>query len=340
VFSSDGKEGAWDIGTMSMRGIRSCQSWNDGEYSHCTIGSVIDPFVGIIYLTSGAKYNEYGSKMIRRCIVRFVINSKTNSPYLLLDNMYPNLDDDVLRQFKKFLKDKTDGKFEVHYANNMSSDLVQHTYIPLTDIRKRLRQLDSEGGKLQRYYDGERNSIESYQDAHIESKEGGKKDEQNVLFEKNSRKKETKFIKDFQESFSKAIKDIDVAAFSDAVKPVIRRLKGVEKNFNYGYIANEVAKMIAIEIIANVDKKQFVNSDTYIRRVHYAWFNVRGKVLDMMKAKIVREINSKLQFKNKLRTQHLPKMMSGIIPAIDEMMKPHLKEIVAKRKFSGVLPLP
>ena len=66
IFSSDGLNGAIDIGTMSSRGIKSCQSWENGQYKYCTIGSVVDPFVGIIYLTSGSKYNKYGSKMIRR----------------------------------------------------------------------------------------------------------------------------------------------------------------------------------------------------------------------------------------------------------------------------------
>ena len=28
VFSSNGKEGLWDIATMSARGITSCQGWN------------------------------------------------------------------------------------------------------------------------------------------------------------------------------------------------------------------------------------------------------------------------------------------------------------------------
>src|ERR1700722_2268192 len=82
VFSSDGADGIWDIATMSMRGVSSCQSW-DGEYKHCLIGSLIDPFVGIVYLTSGAKFNKYGSKMIKRCIVRFAVNEKTRKPIIV-----------------------------------------------------------------------------------------------------------------------------------------------------------------------------------------------------------------------------------------------------------------
>ena len=39
LFSSEGEAGAWDIATMSMRGIRSCQRW-DGEYPRCLIGSI------------------------------------------------------------------------------------------------------------------------------------------------------------------------------------------------------------------------------------------------------------------------------------------------------------
>src|SRR5690606_23711397 len=39
VFSSDGERGAWDIATMSMRGINSCQGWGKPQ-SHGLIGSI------------------------------------------------------------------------------------------------------------------------------------------------------------------------------------------------------------------------------------------------------------------------------------------------------------
>src|ERR1019366_7531955 len=184
IFSSDGVEGAWDVGTMSSRGIRSCQSWNDGEYKHCTIGSVIDPFVGIIYLTSGGKFNEFGSKMIRRCIVRFVINEKTNLPFILIDQMYPELDTKILTQFKKAIKEKTNDKFDIHYAPTAKQDVLSTSYIPLNDTRKKLSKSSRTDGNYYSENDNEYDSldtIQSYQDYKIKSKESNKNNKDALL---------------------------------------------------------------------------------------------------------------------------------------------------------------
>ena len=111
VFSSDGVDGLWDIATMSMRGITSCQSWGK-EYSERLVGSMIDPFTGIIYLTSGSK-TDYGSKMNHRCIVRFVVNRRKRRPNILIEKMYPSHNEVVLDQFISFIKEKTDNKFDI-----------------------------------------------------------------------------------------------------------------------------------------------------------------------------------------------------------------------------------
>src|ERR1700691_2673713 len=77
VFSSD----PWDMTTMSMRGIESCQSWGRfGDYNdydnympqnaHCRklTGSIIDPCCAIIYITDHTP-TQYGSKMLARAVV-------------------------------------------------------------------------------------------------------------------------------------------------------------------------------------------------------------------------------------------------------------------------------
>lgn len=132
-FSSDGSDGAWDIATMSMRGITSCQTWNPsqtvGTFTHI-VGSMADPFTGIIYLTSGANFNEYGSKMIRRCVVRFMVNEKTKAPFIALEKMYPYIDRPSVDAFIAFLKEKTDNKFAVHYL----PDAIIHGYVPMSKI--------------------------------------------------------------------------------------------------------------------------------------------------------------------------------------------------------------
>ncbi len=116
-FASDGSEGAWDIATMSMRGINSCQTWGGGNSTHI-VGSIVDPFTGIIYLTNGGKFNEHGSKMIRRCVVRFVVDEKKKVPYLALERMYPAMEKGCLDAFIAFLKERTDNKFDVIYLDS------------------------------------------------------------------------------------------------------------------------------------------------------------------------------------------------------------------------------
>jgi len=88
VFSSANKNGMWDIATMSMRGFTSCQSWN-GCYKRNLIGSMVDPFLGIIYITDGTR-NKKGPKMLRRALVRYVVHSRTHKPALFLERVYPH----------------------------------------------------------------------------------------------------------------------------------------------------------------------------------------------------------------------------------------------------------
>lgn len=106
AFSSTGEEGAWDIATISMRGISSCQSWNTPQ-SRGLIGSISSRYVGVIYIHSGEKFNEHGSRMLRRTLVRFAINKKTKKPGLLLDRVYPADCPNARKLFKDFLTKKT-----------------------------------------------------------------------------------------------------------------------------------------------------------------------------------------------------------------------------------------
>jgi hypothetical protein len=80
VFSSH----PWDIATMSMRGIRSCQSWRGG-YNKCLVGSIVDPCAAIIYIED-KKSNKYGKLMFARAVVRLV--STSNGRRLFLEPVY------------------------------------------------------------------------------------------------------------------------------------------------------------------------------------------------------------------------------------------------------------
>lgn len=91
VFSADTDEGVWDIATMAMRGISSCQSWHSGRRSHL-VGSITDPCCGIIYLTDGDEA-EYGTDMLFRSIVRYVVHNELG-PCLFLERIYSQLTED------------------------------------------------------------------------------------------------------------------------------------------------------------------------------------------------------------------------------------------------------
>lgn len=61
----------WDIATMSMRGIKSCQGWSSSHRS-CLIGSVVDPYMGVAYITDGKTFEGRGPRMLVRSVVRLV----------------------------------------------------------------------------------------------------------------------------------------------------------------------------------------------------------------------------------------------------------------------------
>lgn len=138
IFSSDGEDGLWDIATMSMRGIESCQSWQSGNATH-VVGSMVDPFTGIIYLTSGAPHKNMGAKMMRRCIVRFIVNDKRTQA-LFLEKMYPAEDLSILKSFKDFLVKRTGGKYKVLAGNG--NNLPAGYYVPLGGLTKFLDDKD------------------------------------------------------------------------------------------------------------------------------------------------------------------------------------------------------
>lgn len=136
VFSSDGPDGIWDIATMSMRGIKSCQAWeHKSNNAKRLVGSMIDPFTGIIYVVSNSKGNAYGSKMLRRCVVRYVVSPATNTvaekQYLLIEKMYPTLDTATLEAFKELLAEKSG--LEVRY-----NEALDGSYIPTNKHVKKL----------------------------------------------------------------------------------------------------------------------------------------------------------------------------------------------------------
>jgi hypothetical protein len=167
TFSSSGKKGQWDIATMSMRGLTSCQRWNaGGEHKYGLIGSVVDPHLGIIYLSSDKK-NKYGSKMIARALVRFVKNNNNESA-ILIERVYPfnydsahhrvgfykrDVKEHILFEvFSAYIKSKTNNEYPVIYGQepqttqgyNIPSSKEVEYIMDLYDERECLSYRDSD----------------------------------------------------------------------------------------------------------------------------------------------------------------------------------------------------
>lgn len=142
VFSASGIDGAWDIATMSMRGIKSCMRW-EADQCKALVGSITDPCCGIIYITNG-KETTYGSKTLFRAVVRLVVKpSVSNEPILLIDNLYSSfyktkpgeynkLDFQVLKLFENYINEQTQGKMKIIHSYNSKNDLFNYI-IPLPD---------------------------------------------------------------------------------------------------------------------------------------------------------------------------------------------------------------
>lgn len=114
VFSSTGEEGAWDIATMSMRGISSCQSWDpkmpSTSNNACIIGSIASNYVGIIYLTSGKDFQGRGASMLKRCVVRFgldmSVRKEDRKPSIIIDHMYDSYHPGIAKLFLEAVKSR------------------------------------------------------------------------------------------------------------------------------------------------------------------------------------------------------------------------------------------
>ena len=142
-FSAEGSEGAWDILTMSMRGIKSCQRW-DGDYPRCLIGSILSRYVGVIYITSGADFEGRGTKMMRRSLVRFVMDADEGKPCIVIDRVYPqttnsDTDEEALKIFMNAIKSKT--SLPVYFAPTLGSK-VKHFYVPFEKVRAEMPERD------------------------------------------------------------------------------------------------------------------------------------------------------------------------------------------------------
>lgn len=239
---------------MSMRGISSCQTWTDGGHGNSAhvIGSMADPFTGIIYLTTGGKYNEYGTKMIRRCVVRFVVNEKTKKPFIMLERMYPALDQSTKDTFISFLKERSSNKLDVVYQPDAGYN-TQGFYVPMAKI---IKDLDP--------------AFHPYRDSHIIYKAdvndhyGVMKEKSQTIIQRIVNMVATKAL-----VAAKAIKlaDMPVKKSIDPSWKVLRAMRGSEYYNDCSYGVHAALIGLAGRIIEEVDMKKYKDTDSYIAAV-------------------------------------------------------------------------
>lgn len=149
VFTSDGYTGLWDLATMSMRGALSCMHWQSHHCSHL-IGSMVDPFCGIIYITDGS-ITEYGISMLKRALVRVAVRDH-REPFIFIDKIYSvarnknplvyhvNRDShatETYKVFENFLKSKV--KIPVYsVGRTLPYSYLHNSFIPQATIVSQL----------------------------------------------------------------------------------------------------------------------------------------------------------------------------------------------------------
>lgn len=132
VFSAAGTQCFYDLATMSMRGALSCMHWANSHSTH-VIGSVVDPFCAIIYLTD-RKHTKYGRSIIKRSLVRLLAKSNDHTPHLFIERPYTKSDN--TDPFRYANKCNNPNEISTVFANYLSSKTgleVRHTgsvYIP------------------------------------------------------------------------------------------------------------------------------------------------------------------------------------------------------------------
>lgn len=337
AFSSDGAEGLWDIATMSERGITSCQSWQ-GDYRKCVIGSMVDPFVGIIYLTTGNKFNDRGSKMIRRCIVRFVIDKADKKPYIFMDNMYPSMDKAVLTAFKQFISKRVGENMKIIANSEISNKLLQNSYIPNSPVSQLLQKLQDSGKKKgyyadpyykdedQEYYPNDRNGIMSYQDTYIPVSKKHKK-----THLKDLSKKKSELYNEFYKNINAICGKIKLSQFKKELRPA---LKATLDYYRYEFvnIYNDLSSLAL-----NKSYEESFDVPSFTRNYYKFILFEKDKVINQHKRRTIANINSSFRDKaDKFKTAHF----NAVIEVIQNNLTSLIKRDMMKAYKTKVKPLP
>ena len=306
VFSSEGEAGAWDIATMSMRGIRSCQRW-DGEYPRCLIGSILSKYVGIIYLTSGVKaedhptYSNLGTKMLRRCVVRYAIDSDEKAPCILIDKMYPEYDKEVCSIFTKSLQAKT--KLPVHYAPELGNK-IKHIYTPAEEVRNEVSNREL-----------------SYQDTPLKSKE-----DINIFYLLTNNKEEIErdvsgFKVNLPLFFARKMEDIynNNIIVNDEIKKTV---KNIRLNTGLTSFCNIMSSHM-LSVFPATDGKNYKNSKSYYRKYLMDLLMNRKKVF----TRVVSTLKPQVQAHTS-RTVNMESFTEYLYSLMVEFIKLEMKKVI------------
>lgn len=242
-FSSDGSEGLWDIATMSMRGISSCQTWGTGNSSHL-VGSMVDPFTAIMYLTSGGKYNDHGTKMIRRCIVRFVVDEKKKVPFIAIERMYPSMEKGSLDKFIEFLKERTDNKFDIVY---LPESRRYGMYVPMSKIVGALPPHEQPYRDSQIVYKTDLNDIR------------GK------IKEEITQKAENIYAT-FASKTLTTMRAMKISPLPESSKKAFKAFRGSDYSWDCSYSVYEDLASEVKKVFAEVDPDKFDDSSAYLKQ--------------------------------------------------------------------------
>lgn len=313
VFSSDGIDGLWDIATMSMRGISSCQSW-DGQYKNNLVGSIVDPFAAVIYITSGTKMNNLGSKMVKRSIVRFVIQK--NKPTILIDKMYPEHDPDVLNKFVSFIQEKVDGKFPVVFGPDYGDPNI--FYIPSSPVHSKLTT-----------------ATISYRDTKVPFKF---ENSQSSTFEKNLKAKKTKFVSLLKNSAFKYLADE-----KRTTDPCYQKIKFKNKETqnsiikicatpDFNFLIRDFYADIALFAINSFDNKNILTSNEYSRKLYFYYMNNKKICFKAARAACLKKIND--YWKLELNSSTLEKILKSTQANVDDAVKLELKKLIKGKQSS------
>jgi len=307
-FSSAGPDGLWDIATMSMRGISSCQTWGGGNATH-VVGSMVDPFTGIIYLTSGVKHGQYGSKMLRRCVVRFVVNDKTKKQSIYLERMYPALDQGTKDTFIKFIEKKSGGKYPVIYGPDAYGKANEaHNYVPMAGIIKGMQPADHPY----------RDSGMTYKTDPLDTY-GAVKEKIDVIFSRISATLGSKVL-----STARTMK---MASIPDDSKDGFRNLRGTSYYGDYSYLVYEDIAAMSKRFFNGFDPTKFESVNDFVTHALTEFSanlpeKIREALADSCKTRKIGKIDSKV----------IESLSSSAAKKVIIFMKDELKKITLSKK--------